>query len=114
MMVTIMNYAVNYYNLPSNPCGKAGKMGKRTRSLKFWTLDQYRLFLQQVDDITARTALQVLFYSGVRFGELMALTLGDLNFETNTISITKTLIHKTNGDIVNSPKTDNGIRDVVM
>lgn len=114
MMVTIMNYAVNYYNLPSNPCNKAGKMGKRTRSLSFWTLEQYQLFLQQVTDITARTALQVLFYSGMRFGELLALTLGDLDFKTNTIHINKTLLHKTSGDIINSPKTENGVRDVVM
>lgn len=27
MMTTIMNYAVTYYNLTSNPCDKAGHMG---------------------------------------------------------------------------------------
>ena len=33
MMTTILNYAVTYYNLPSNPCVRAGHMGKRTRSM---------------------------------------------------------------------------------
>ena len=33
MMTTILNYAVTYYNLPSNPCDRAGHMGKRTRSM---------------------------------------------------------------------------------
>ena len=61
MMVTIMNYAVLYYHLRENPCNKAGHMGKRTRSMKFWTLDQYNKVLQYVTDITARIALQVLF-----------------------------------------------------
>lgn len=114
MMTTIMNYAVTYYNLPINPCDRAGHMGKRTRSMKFWTLEQYNTFLPHITDITARTALQILFYSGMRFGELLALTLSDLDFISNTISVTKSLQHKTSGDLITPPKTDNGIRVITM
>lgn len=114
MMVTIMNYAVTYYNLPVNPCDRAGHMGKRTRSMNFWTLDQYNLFITQITDITARTALQLLFYSGMRFGELLALTYGDLDFITNTIYITKSLQRKGGEDIITPPKTDTGIRKISM
>ena len=91
MMTTIFNYAVNYYNLPVNPCNKAGHMGKRTRSMNFWTLDQYNRFISLVHNPTAHTALQLLFYSGMRFGELLALTPSDIDFTTNTISITKSI-----------------------
>ena len=45
MMTTILNYAVTYYNLPSNPCTRAGHMGKRTRSMSFWTIEQYNSFI---------------------------------------------------------------------
>lgn len=114
MMTTIMNYAVTYYNLPSNPCDRAGHMGKRTRSMAFWTIDQYSSFIQYVTDISARTALELLFYSGMRFGELLALTLGDFDFQKNTVRITKSLQHKASGDIVGLPKTDNGIRTITM
>lgn len=114
MMTTIMNYAVTYYNLTSNPCDKAGHMGKRTRSMNFWTLEQYNSFLSHITDVTARTALQVLFYSGMRFGELLALTLADLDFTANTISITKSLQHKASGPLIGPPKTENGIRCVTM
>ena len=114
MMTTILNYAVTYYNLPVNPCDKAGHMGKRTRSMNFWTLEQYNSFIQYVTDLTARTALQLLFYSGMRFGEMLALTLSDFDFQSNTISITKSLQHRTSGDIVTPPKTDNGIRTITM
>lgn len=114
MMTTILNYAVNYYNLPENPCNKAGHMGKRTRSMNFWTLGQYNQIIQNVTDIRARMALQLLFYSGMRFGELMALTLADCDFPDNTISITKTLHHKASGDLVTPPKTDNGIHCISM
>ena len=36
--------AITYYNLPSNPCDRAGHMGKRTRSMNFWTIEQYNLY----------------------------------------------------------------------
>lgn len=114
LMSTILNYAVSYYNLPSNPCKKAGGMGKHTKSVNFWTLDQYSSFIQHVTDIGAHAALQLLFYSGMRFGEMSALTLADFNFQANTVSITKTLLHKSSSDIVGPPKTDNGIRTITM
>lgn len=114
MMTTIFNYAVNYYNLSVNPCNKAGHMGKRTRSMNFWTLDQYNRFIPLVDNPTAHTALQLLFYSGMRFGELLALTPSDIDFTANTISITKSYQHNSKGGILSPPKTTNGIRTITM
>lgn len=114
MMTTIMNYAVSYYGLHTNPCNKAGHMGKRTRSLKFWTREQYLSVLTEITDISARMALQLLFYSGMRFGELLALTFQDLDFEHCTISITKSLQRKATGDLITPPKTDNGNRTITI
>lgn len=115
MLTTILNYAVKYYNLPANPCDKAGHMGKRTRSQKFWTVEEFNKVMATVTDPAASTALQLLFYSGMRFGELLALTLEDFDFTENTINITKSLQHRAKlGDIVTPPKTDNGIRCISM
>lgn len=82
--------------------------------MNFWTIEQYNQVLSHVSDTSARTALQVLFYSGMRFGELLALTLKDFDFQANTINITKSLQHKASGDLVTPPKTGNGIRCIVM
>ena len=115
MLTTILNYAVKYYNLPVNPCDKAGHMGKRTRSQKFWTVDEFNKVIATVTDPAAHTALMVLFYSGMRFGELIALNMSDFDFDANTINITKSLQHRAKlGDIVTPPKTDNGIRCISM
>lgn len=114
MLTTIFNYAVNYYNLPSNPCNKAGHMGKRTRSMKFWTLDQYNQFIPLVEDISAHMAIQLLFYSGMRFGELLALTLADIDFNAGTINIDKSYQHKATGGLLTPPKTTNGIRVITI
>ena len=114
MMTTIMNYAVNYYDLPNNPCAKAGRMGKRTKSMKFWTLGEYKKALSHITDPTAYIAFQVLFFSGMRFVELIALTYGDLDFKANTINIDKSAQWKASKRIITPPKTDNGIRTVSM
>ena len=113
-MSAILNYAVTYYNLPSNPCHKAGTMGKTTRSMSFWTLEQYNRFIECVEDIRVHAAFQTLFYSGMRCGELLALTLSDLDFKSSTISINKTLYHRNREKISTSPKTDNSIRTISM
>lgn len=114
MLTTIFNYAVSYYHLPSNPCDKAGHMGKRTRSMQFWTLEQYNRFIPFVTDPAAHTAIQVLFYSGMRFGEMLALTPSDIDFDAGTIDINKSYQHRSGGGVVSPPKTSNGIRTVTM
>ena len=114
MIVTIFNYAVTFYNLPVNPCTKAGHMGKRTRSLNFWTLDEYNAIMEHVTDPAAHVAIELLFYSGMRFGELLALTLADLDYNKQTISITKSLQRKNRQNDITAPKTDNGIRVITM
>ena len=113
-LTTVFNYAVSYFNLTVNPCTKSGGMGHSTRSLNFWTLDEYRKILQNISDIRVYTALQLLFYSGMRRGELFALTLADFDFNTNTISITKTLHHTEAGYQTAPPKTENGKRTISM
>lgn len=110
----LMNYAVIYYNLSSNPCHKAGTMGKAVRSMNFWTLEEYTSFIQCIEDIRIHATFQVLFYSGMRCGEMLALTLADLDFENCTISISKTLYQHTKERIVTSPKTENSVRTVSM
>ena len=36
-----------------------------------------------------KVIFNLLFYSGIREGEMLALTLNDFNFENNTLSINK-------------------------
>lgn len=112
ILSTLFNYAATYYGLTSNPCSKAGRMGRETHSITFWTLDQYNKFIRHIEDIRAKTALDMLFYSGMRCGELLALTLGDLDFQENEINISKTFHHDTR--TIGPPKTANSTRRITM
>lgn len=45
----IFNYAVQYYDLGSNPCRKAGSMGKnKAEEMDFWTIEEYQEFIDHI------------------------------------------------------------------
>ena len=50
-LTAIFNYAIRYYNLPGNPCKKAGAIGKSKCELNFfWMQDEFNEFLKNVED----------------------------------------------------------------
>ena len=57
---------------------------------------------------------ELLFYAGLRCGELLALTPADIDLDNGTVSITKTY-HRIKGeDIITGPKTAKSRRTIVM
>lgn len=87
----IFNHAVKYYNLRENPCKKAGSMGKKkNREMLFWTKEEYLKFAEvMMDKPLSFYAFEMLYWCGIREGELLALTPADFDFEKCTVSITK-------------------------
>ena len=56
----------------------------------------------------------LLFYSGIREGEMLALTLNDFNFENNTLSINKSYAVVDKKEIIKEPKTPKSKRIVAI
>lgn len=109
----LMNYAERYYDLP-NPCRKAGHIGSaRTKKLNFWTLEEYEQFISHFSaDTEAFTAFEILYWTGMRQGELLALTPEDIDMRHRRIRITKSYTRVDGRDIISTPKTRKSIRDV--
>lgn len=103
----IFNYAVKYYDLKSNPCAKAGSIGKSNADeMQFWTKQEFMKFIDCVmDKRQSYMALMVLYWTGIRIGELLALTVKDIDFERRTISISKSYQRIDKKDVVTPPKT---------
>ena len=112
----ILNYAVCYYDLKSNPCHKAGSMGKsRAEKMDYWTLEEFNRFEDAVvDKETSWIAFKVLFWTGMRLGEMLALTIGDIDFDKSVIHITKSLTRLDGKDKVTPPKTEASVRMITM
>jgi len=113
----ILAYAVRYYDLPKNPAHVVGSMGRNasTTEMKFWTLAQYRKFADaMMDEPMYYYCFEILYWCGLREGEMLALTLEDFNFEAKTVSVTKTYSVLNGKPVVTSPKTRQSIRVVTM
>lgn len=111
----IMNFAVKYYGLSKNPCAITGSMGKmKANRMEFWTLDEFNSFIAHVDKLAIRTAFMLLYYSGLRCGELLALNIGDIDFQNGIIQVTKTHHRMKGKDVTTSPKTPGSVRAVMI
>ena len=104
---SMMNHAVKHYGLSSNPARTAGGMGSEgSKEMLFWTQEEYMLFAEQtMDKPVYYYAFEVLYWCGLRVGELLALTPGDFNFENRTLSITKSYQRIRGEDVITLPKT---------
>lgn len=115
-MTAIFSHAQNIYGLFDNPCKKVKRMGKTAnKKMEFWTLDEYREFMKGIE-LGSRYHLlfEILFWTGIREGELLALTPNDIDFVNGELHITKTYYRMEGEDIITSPKTEESIRTVSM
>ena len=106
-LCAIFNYAVKYYDLASNPCAKAGSIGKsKAEEMNFWTKQEFMKFVDELmDKRMSYLAFMILYWTGIRIGELLALTPGDIDLKKHTISITKSYQRLGKKDVVTEPKT---------
>lgn len=111
---TIFKYAQKYFNLKTNPCEQAGSIGSsRASQMQCWTLDEYLRFREGLGDkYQSRVCFDVLYWTGMREGELLALAEKDIDLEKKEISITKSYQRLEKQDIITPPKTKKGSRRV--
>lgn len=112
----IFNHAIRYYDLKSNPAAKAGHIGeKEAGEMEFWTKEEYQKF---ADAIMGKPksfyAFEVLYWCGIRVGELLALTPGDFDFENGLLRINKSYQRIGKRDVITEPKTKKSIRTIKM
>ena len=112
----IFNYAVRYYDLKSNPCAKAGSMGKsKAEEMDFWTGEEFRKFIDSVmNKRLSYMAFMTLYWTGMRMGELLALNPKDVDLEKKTISITKSYQRLGKKDVITPPKTSKSKRVITI
>lgn len=113
-VTAVFIHAQKIYNLANNPCRKVKKIGKSdVRRLEFWTLDEYKQFISTFDKGTRGFVMfEILFWTGCREGEMLALTKKDIDLENQKLHITKTAYRVKGEDVITTPKTEESIRIV--
>ena len=109
-------YGLEHVEQYLNPCRKAGAIGKSKGEPKdFWMQEEFNVFLETVSDKPeTRMAFLLLYWTGMRIGELLALTYNDINLEEKTISINKSYQRLKGKDMITQPKTPKSIRVITM
>ena len=108
----IFNHAIRYYDLPKNPCAATKKIGKsKAKEMLFWTKEEYWKFAEVVKDKPASYyAFQILYWTGIRCGELLALTISDFDLQKKTLHIDKNYQVVKGEKMITTPKTEKSNR----
>lgn len=118
----MLKFAVEYLGLSKNVCSIVGfKVSKQhvdEGALKeqYWTYENYKSFVDRMSErklvnrkLEAYVAIVLLYWTGMRVGEALALTMDDIDMESKTISINKT---KTKYHSIQTPKTKSSVRTI--
>lgn len=77
----------------------------------FWTFEEFNEFIKNVDNKLDNIMYNFLYYTGVRLGEMLALSWKNVDFSRKTIKIVDNLTWaEFKGYDVTDPKTKNSIR----
>jgi integrase len=114
-LVAVMNYAVRYYGLEKNPCYAAGPLGKKDAdAMLFWTHDEFSQFIQCVRRRPAKIGFELLFWTGMRISELLALTEHNFDFVRGGVNIELGYQRVDGEDIMDDPKTEKSRRHIPL
>lgn len=112
---SIFNYAVNIQGLPANPVASATaagfKAGERVKHIDFWTEEEFKKFLATFTEHDVYyTIFIIMFWTGCRRGEVLALTAADVT--ADYINIDKTYDVIDGKEVIEKPKTSSGVRQI--
>lgn len=111
---SVYKYGSIRAGLTGNPFSLIQRPREKSRPVQFWTIEQYNQFRAAVDDDFFLALYDLLYYSGMREGELRGLRIEDIDFDSCIVSIRRTRATLARKDTVNAPKTPESLRDVVL
>lgn len=110
----IFNYAVKEFSLSKNPVINAEniKNNVHNQRVKLWTMNEYYLFYSTIKQEDTKLICNLMFWGGLRIGEVLALKPS--SFCNNKVKITETKVHVNKRYLYQSPKTKSSIREVAI
>ena len=105
---SIYNFLENFYNV-DNIVKKVGNFRNDDISDNgnIWTYEEYKKFINCVDDYKFKILFEILYFTGLRKGEIMALKKDDIDLYESKITINKSI---TRNHKINTPKTKTSTR----
>ena len=97
MMLTLLNlafeYACDMEYVEENPCVRVRRVKSESKKIEAFTREEQKAIEKTIEGSEDRRLHGILLclYSGLRIGELLALTWNDVDLERGVIKVTKTV-----------------------
>ncbi|HFU3968382.1 site-specific integrase [Streptococcus suis] len=100
----------------TNPVKLLKKLPIEKTKMQFWTVEEFQQFLTlfEPEEYNIKLLFTVLFFTGLRLGEALALTWQDIDFSSNTIHITKSIYVNKGISHISTTKTKAGTRMIII
>lgn len=109
----VLNWGVNHDIISKNPFTIENvKRNERKKEMLFFTLEDYSLFSEMIDDEEFKLIFDVLYWCGLRKGELQALKFSDVDLVSKTITISKNYDYRSRK--ITTPKNTSSYREVML
>lgn len=116
LLNAFFNWCLKEDIILKNPMLGVANYKLEKQEMNYWTANDWKKFINYIDlefkkdhnhkAILSSTIARLLFFCGFRIGELMAITIKDINFNENYIDINKAMIfEKGKGYIISNTKT---------
>lgn len=115
----VFDYCIQNEYLITNPMNKVIRnlrVEELKKDMNFWEPSEFQTFIDLIDNKEQRSLFIFLYWMGVRKGEACALQWKDIDFNTNTVQIYKSVSYKSKGIAweITTPKTSNSNRNITM
>lgn len=111
VLSSFFEYCSLFYNFDKSIISRVGNFRKKYEENKkdFYNLKEFNLFIKNLDNNIYKQFFNLMFFTGTRPGEAMALRFSDLN--NDYIYINKTINSHCNREI-DTPKSSSSIRKI--
>lgn len=99
----LINHAVKFFNLKIDPTLKVGSIERVRPNINFIKRGEFEQTVVDFNMHHYAELTRLLFYTGLRVGEALALTWKDIDLKNNQLYVSKTLDYKTR--LPTAPKT---------
>lgn len=112
----LFNFVETRYEVLGNPCRVAGTIGskKRTKKLNTWDLAEFQKVVNNITNYTYKTAVSLLFWTGLRKNEMYGLTWADFDTYGGLLDINKAYVKEKGSWSFTSLKSDSSYRMIAL
>ena len=112
----LFNVAIKEGLSYENPCNQIDKLKVQKKEIDFWTLDEFTTFISHIDKNKPflKVFYQFAFFTGMRAGEMIALTWSDIDFYNQTVRINKSAKLINGNYVTTTPKTESSNRYITI